>query len=33
MTGSGLSVNQQLAEELQKPVIKKNEKNKSLCKI
>ena len=33
ITGSGLSVNQQLAEKLQKPVIKKNEKKKNLCKI
>ena len=31
-TVSGVSVNEQLAEELNKPVIK-NSKNKSLCKI
>ena len=32
-TESELSVNEQLAEELHKPVTKKNQKKKSLCKI
>ena len=32
-TGSGVSVNEQLAEELHKPVTKKIQKKKSLCKI
>ena len=33
-TGSGVSVNEQLAEELHKPVIKKkNQKKESLCEI
>ena len=32
-TGSGMSVNKQLAAELHKPVIKKIEKKKSLCEI
>ena len=32
-TGSGVSVNEQLAEELHKPVIKKIQKKKSLYKI
>ena len=32
-TGSGVSVNEQLAEELQKTIIKRNQKKKSLCEI
>ena len=32
-TRSGMSVNEQLAEELYKPVLKKIKKEKSLCKI
>ena len=32
-TGSGTNVNEQLAEELHKAVIKKNQKKKSSCEI
>ena len=32
-TGSGISVNGQLAEELHKPVIKKIQKKKRICEI
>ena len=32
-TGSRVSVNVELSQELQKPVIKKNKKKESLCKI
>ena len=32
-TGSGMSVNEQLVEELHKPVMKKIQKKKSLCEI
>ena len=32
-TGLGMSVNEQLAEELHKPLTKKNKKNKSLFEI
>ena len=32
-TGLGISVNEQLAEELHKPVIKKIPKKKSICEI
>ena len=32
-TGSGISGNEQLAEELHKPVIKKIQKKKSICEI
>ena len=32
-TGSRISVNEQLAEELHKPVIKKNQKKKIKCGI
>ena len=32
-TGTRISVNEQLAEELHKPVIKKIQNNKGLCEI
>ena len=32
-TRSGMSVNEQLAEELHKPVLKRIKKEKSLCEI
>ena len=32
-TGSGISVNELLAEELHKPVIKKFQKKKNICRI
>ena len=32
-TGSGVSVNEQLAEELHKPINEKIQKKKSLCEI
>ena len=32
-TGSRISLNEQLAEELHKPVIKKFQKKKSICEI
>ena len=32
-TGSGVNVNEQLAEELHEPLIKKIQENKSACEI